>query len=116
MLCAFLAGACVSCITSSETTESYRGVATSQYPGFDGRRTASGELYDSDQLTCGHRTLPFGTVLKVTSLASNKSVIVRVNDRGPFQKNRVLNLSSKAAKILGLESSTPVTFEVLTQS
>lgn len=106
------------CLTSSAEDERLKGVATSEYPGYEGRRTASGELYDSEQLTCGHRSLPFGTVIKVTSLKSQKSVIVRVNDRGPFQKNRVLNLSAKAAEAIGIEltGSAPVTIEILTQS
>lgn len=105
-----------SCLSTAEKTARFDGVATSQYRDFDGRRTASGELYDSEQLTCGHRSLPFGTVIKVTSLATQKSVVVRVNDRGPFQKNKVLNLSAKAAELLGLKKADPVTFEILTQT
>lgn len=105
-----------SCLSTGDKAARFDGVATSQYRNFDGRRTASGELYNSELLTCGHRSLPFGTVIKVTSLATQKSVVVRVNDRGPFQKNKVLNLSAKAAQLLGLKSSDPVTFEILTQS
>lgn len=105
-----------SCLSMGDASPRFNGVATSQYPDYDGRRTASGELYDSEQLTCGHRSLPFGTVIKVTSRTTQKSVVVRVNDRGPFQKNKVLNLSAKAAQILGLKKADTVTFEILTQT
>lgn len=116
---ALLAGAAFtlsSCLSMGDKAARFDGVATSQYRNFDGRRTASGELYNSELLTCGHRSLPFGTVIKVTSLATQKTVVVRVNDRGPFQKNKVLNLSAKAAEVLELKSSDPVTFEILTQT
>ncbi len=65
---------------------------------FQGRRTASGEPYDKDKLTAAHRTHPFGTKLRVTNLANKKSVIVRVNDRGPHIKSRVVDLSREAAR------------------
>lgn len=117
MLVPFLCAVLVAgCITRDKDRETLKGVATSQYSDFDGRRTASGELYDDQDLTCGHRSLPFGTVIKVTSMTTQKSVIVRVNDRGPFQKNRILNLSTKAAKMLGADKATPVTIEILTQT
>jgi rare lipoprotein A len=67
-----------------------------------GRHTASGERYNPNGLTAAHRNLPFGTRLKVTNLRNGKSVIVRVNDRGPFIKRRVLDLSYGAAKVIGL--------------
>jgi rare lipoprotein A len=67
-----------------------------------GRRTASGERFDPNGLTAAHRTLPFGTRLKVTSLKTGKSVVVRVNDRGPFVRGRIVDLSLGAALILGL--------------
>lgn len=63
---------------------------------FIGRKTANGEKYDNKALTCAHKKLKFGTKLKVTNLKNNKSVIVRVNDRGPFVKNRSIDLSEKA--------------------
>lgn len=65
---------------------------------FHGRKTANGEIFDRFALTCAHKTLPFNTILKVTNPRNNKSVIVRVNDRGPFKKNRKLDLSYAAAK------------------
>lgn len=68
---------------------------------FHGRKTASGERYDVNKYTAAHKTLPFGTILKVTNKSNGKSVVVRVNDRGPFVKNRVIDLSKKAAQDLG---------------
>lgn len=65
---------------------------------FHGRQTASGERFDMYDLTAAHKTLPFGTYLKVTNLKNNKSVIVKVNDRGPYAKGRILDLSKAAAK------------------
>lgn len=67
-----------------------------------GRPTASGERFDPEGLTAAHRTLPFGTRLRVTNVSNGKSVIVRVNDRGPFSGNRVLDLSHSAARNIGM--------------
>ena len=69
---------------------------------FHGQRTASGERFDQHALTAAHPTLPFGTRLRVTNLANGKSVVVRVNDRGPFTKNRILDVSRAAAQQLGM--------------
>jgi len=68
---------------------------------FHGRKTASGERYDMNKYTAAHKKLPFGTVIKVTNMSNGKSVKVRVNDRGPFVKNREIDLSKKAAQDLG---------------
>jgi len=70
-------------------------------PGFDGKKTASGEVFDQDALTAAHKTLPFGTLLKVTNHDNGRSVVVRVNDRGPFVGNRQLDLSEGAMRALG---------------
>ena len=70
-------------------------------PGFDGKKTASGEVFDQDALTAAHKTLPFGTLLKVTNHDTGRSVVVRVNDRGPFVGNRQLDLSEGAMRALG---------------
>lgn len=78
------------------------GVASYYADDFNGRRTASGELYDMNDLTAAHRTLPFGTKVKVTNLDTGRSVVVRINDRGPFKDDRVIDLSLGAAKQLGL--------------
>ena len=70
-----------------------------------GHRTANGERFQPMGLTCAHRRLPFGTKLKVTNMRNGRSVIVRVNDRGPFIRGRVLDLSLGAAKVIGLNAS-----------
>lgn len=67
-----------------------------------GKRTANGERFDSKKLTAAHRTLPFGTLLKVTNPANQKSVVVRINDRGPYIRGRSLDLSWAAAHTLGI--------------
>lgn len=67
-------------------------------PNFAGRPTANGEVFDPSQLTAAHQYLPFGTLLRVTNLSNNLSVIVRINDRGPFLKQRIIDLSKYAAE------------------
>ena len=69
---------------------------------YHGRKTASGETFNMNALTCAHKTLPFGTVLRVTNLSNNKSVDVRVNDRGPFVKGREIDVSKAAAQKLDM--------------
>ena len=78
------------------------GVASYYADEFNGRTTASGEPYDMNDLTAAHRTLPFGTKVRVTDLTTGRSVVVRINDRGPFKDDRVIDLSLGAAKQLGL--------------
>jgi rare lipoprotein A len=68
---------------------------------FQGHPTASGEDFDMNQMTCAHRSLPLGSLIKVTNLRNHKSVIVRVNDRGPVPENRIVDLSYAAARFLG---------------
>jgi rare lipoprotein A len=68
---------------------------------YHGRRTASGEIYNMNQLTAAHPTLPFGTRVAVTNLENGRTVIVTINDRGPFKSNRVIDVSRKAAGELG---------------
>jgi rare lipoprotein A len=67
-----------------------------------GQRTASGEKFDPHDLTAAHRTLPFGTRIRVTNLTTGQAVTVRVNDRGPFVRGRAIDVSSSAAKVLGI--------------
>ncbi len=69
---------------------------------FNGRKTANGEIYDENVLTAAHRTLPFGTFLSVTNTRNNRSVIVRINDRGPFHPHRILDVSKLAAEELDM--------------
>lgn len=78
------------------------GVASWYGPNFHGKLTANGETYDMDGLTAAHRTLPFNTVLRVENIDNGKSVVVRINDRGPYAKNRIIDLSREAAKKIGV--------------
>jgi rare lipoprotein A len=78
------------------------GLASYYGPGYAGRPTASGEKFNPQALTAAHRTLPFGSCLRVVNMESGRSVEVRVNDRGPFVKGRVVDVSLAAAKQLGL--------------
>ena len=81
------------------------GVASWYGPNFHGKRTANGEVYDKERLSCAHKTMAFGTYLRVLNLDNGSSVVVRVNDRGPFAKNRVVDLSEAAARIIGMIAS-----------
>lgn len=72
---------------------------------FHGRPTASGAVYDERRLTAAHRTLPFGTRVRVTNLANGRSVVVTITDRGPVRRDRVIDLSRRAARTLGIERS-----------
>lgn len=81
---------------------SQTGVASWYGPGFDGRRTASGERFDRHALTAAHRTLPHGTRVIVTNLENGRSVTVRINDRGPFARGRIIDLSYGAARAIGM--------------
>lgn len=78
------------------------GIASYYAAKFHGRRTASGEKFSSKLMTAAHLTLPFGTQLKVTNLRNMKSVIVRVNDRGPHVRGRIVDLSRAAAELIGM--------------
>ena len=78
------------------------GVASWYGNPFDGRRTSNGEIYDMHQFTAAHRTLPFGAVLRVTNLSNGMQTQVRINDRGPFVANRVIDLSLSAAQAIGM--------------
>ena len=79
-----------------------RGVASWYGPGFHGNKTANGERYDMHQLTAAHRTLPLGSIAVVRSMSTGRHVTVRINDRGPFAKGRVLDLSLAGAQTLGI--------------
>jgi rare lipoprotein A len=81
------------------------GMASYYGAGFAGRPTASGERFDPRALTAAHRTLPFGTCVRVDDLDSRRHVAVRVNDRGPYAKARIIDVSEEAARELGMLSS-----------
>jgi rare lipoprotein A len=74
-------------------------------PGFHGKKTASGERFNENAMTAAHRSLPFGTVVTVTDQRTGKSVKVTINDRGPFHKGRIIDLSKAAATKLGFRNS-----------
>ena len=78
------------------------GMASWYGPNFAGRSTANGERFDPQQLTAAHPTLPFGSLVRVTYLDTGRSVVVRINDRGPFAQGRVIDLSEAAAREIGL--------------
>lgn len=80
------------------------GIASWYGPGFHGKRTANGERFDTGELTAAHRTLPMPSIVRVTNLENGKSLIVRVNDRGPYSRGRIIDVSSKAAELLGFKA------------
>lgn len=86
------------------TVETYYQTGTASWYGsnFDGEETASGEIFDMSEMTAAHKSLPFGTKVKVVNLENGRSVVVRINDRGPFIKGRIIDLSRAAAEKLGL--------------
>lgn len=81
------------------------GVASYYANKYHGKKTSSGERYNMHALTAAHRTLPFGSTVKVTHLQNNRSVVVRINDRGPFTKGRIIDVSLEAARRLQMVSS-----------
>ena len=94
------AAAATPVVAKSET-----GLASYYHDKYHGRQTASGEIFNTQQFTAAHRTLPFGTKVRVTLLDSRRSVVVRINDRGPFVSGRVIDLSRAAARELGIEKA-----------
>jgi rare lipoprotein A len=94
------------------------GFASWYGPGFHGNRSASGEVYNQNAMTAAHRSLPFGTNVQVTNLDNGRSVVVRINDRGPYVGGRVIDLSAAAARVLGLVQSgvAPVRLDIIDSS
>ena len=92
-----------------------QGTASWYGDKFHGRKTSSGEVYNMNKLTAAHKTLPFGTVVRVTALYNGKSVDVVINDRGPFTRGRVIDLSRAAAQEIGLvgKGIGPVKLEIV---
>jgi rare lipoprotein A len=89
-------------IEKRETRGVQQGIASWYGADFHGKQTSSGEVYDMYQLTCAHNTLPLGTMVMVTNLENGRSVELKVNDRGPFVKERIIDVSSAAAQMLGM--------------
>lgn len=102
-------------IASATPVKVSQGTASWYGPGFYGNRTASGEVLRPGTLTAAHRSLPFGTRVRVTNLHNGRSAVVRINDRGPFHGSRVIDLAHGAASELGVTASglAPVRLEVL---
>lgn len=102
-------------VAGSAQAQIQKGIASYYADKFDGRSTASGEKYNHKKLTAAHKFLPFGTVVRVTNLANNESVEVKINDRGPFVEGRVIDLSRAAAEKLKFTAQglTEVEIEVI---
>lgn len=92
---------------TAQSVQQYQqtGLASFYAKKFNGRKTANGEIYNDNLLTAAHRTLPLGTVVKVTNLRNGRQVTVRINDRGPFIKGRIIDLSRRAASEIGMIAS-----------
>ena len=102
-------------LPASKLIEVVQGAASWYGPGFYGRTTANGERFRKGTLTAAHRTLPFGTKVRVTNLSNGRSVVVRINDRGPFRYHRVIDLAHGAASQLQMMQAgeVPVKLEIL---
>lgn len=100
---------------SPSSSQVHRGLASWYGTGHHGKRTASGEKFDMRKLTAAHRSLPFGTRVRVTNLRNGRKVIVRINDRGPFGGGRIIDVSRAAAVALGMLSDgvVPVLLEIM---
>jgi rare lipoprotein A len=94
------------------------GVAAWYGPGFDGRRTASGDLFDVDGMSAAHRTLPLPSLAKVTNLDTGVAVVLKINDRGPFVRGKLIDISERGAELLGFRSTgqADVRIEVLEEA
>ncbi|MGB3639047.1 MAG: septal ring lytic transglycosylase RlpA family protein [Rivularia sp. (in: cyanobacteria)] len=101
--------------TAARGGRRFRGIASFYGAYFAGRKTASGERFNPSRMTAAHRTLPFGTRVRVTNMRNGRSVVVRINDRGPFIRGRVIDLSKGAAGVIGMigRGIAPVRVEVL---
>lgn len=100
ILAALMIGCC--CLPGTGSARIEQGLASYYGDEFQCKKTASGELYDREALTCAHRTLPFGTRVRVVNLKNKKKVLVRVNDRGPWVAGRIIDLSYAAAQKLDM--------------
>ena len=90
----------ITCLSATYAVE--YGMASMFSDNFHGKKTASGELYDVNKMTCAHKSLPFGSRVRITRLDNKQSIVVRVNDRGPYTKGRITEISRKAAREIGL--------------
>jgi len=106
-----------SCVTTRPpvSRNTHKGMASWYGPDFHGKSTSSKEIFNMHEMTAAHKTLPFNTYVMVTNLNNGKSVIVRINDRGPFVKGRIIDLSYAAAKVIDMigQGIVPVRIEIL---
>lgn len=111
---AFLLSGCSdgSVKTNKDPAFQQTGKASWYGPGFHGRKTANGEIYDQNELTAAHRTLPLGTDVEVTNVKNGRSVAVEINDRGPYVGGRVIDLSRAAAIELGMKEKGLATVKI----
>jgi len=100
------------CLSSCARKITETGKGSYYADKFQGRSTASGEKYNQNKLTAAHRTLPFGTKVKVTNLSNGRSVNVTINDRGPFAPGRIIDVSKKAARKLGMVDAGVASVEI----
>lgn len=98
--------------TFSHTGETEGGYASYYGDQFDGRKTASGEIFDQNKLTAAHKTLPFGSIVRVTNMKNGKNVTVEITDRGPFAAGRIIDLSTAAARKIDMISDGVVPVEL----
>jgi peptidoglycan lytic transglycosylase len=118
---ALAATGCASSTKSTGTSATGSSAPGTRFVGFaswygqrhHGQATASGEVFDMNKMTAAHRTLPFGTRLKVTNVENGRSVVVRVNDRGPWVKDRVIDVSRAAGRALGMTGEGVARVEVV---
>ena len=100
-------------VKHEKASKTMTGVASVYHSKFQGRKTASGERYNKNLLTAAHRTLPLNSTIRVTNMVNGKNVTVKVNDRGPHIKGRVLDMSGKAAATIALNGLGPVSYTII---
>ncbi|USN51984.1 MAG: septal ring lytic transglycosylase RlpA family protein [Myxococcales bacterium] len=101
------------CVLKNAHNFQQTGVASWYGPKFHGKKTASGQIYNQNKLTAAHKNLPFGTRVRVLNLRTKQSVIVTINDRGPFHGGRIIDLSKRAAKLINMSGTDRVHVKAL---
>lgn len=100
-------------VTVTSANAMQTGKASWYGPGFDGRKTASGERFNRNAMTAAHKSLPLHSRVRVTNLANNESVVVKINDRGPYVSGRIIDLSQAAARAIGIRGVGKVSISVI---
>lgn len=109
---AVLAGSLAVSVSPANSSSIIQSGIASVYSASSGPKTANGERVRSDALTAAHRTLPFGTQVRVTNVGNGRFVVVRINDRGPFVRGRIIDLTPAGARALGFSGAARVTIEI----